>query len=700
VVDRLANEAQSHLRRALGDPSATFRTSQFEAIQKLVENRARLLVVQRTGWGKSLVYFIATRMLRDRGAGPALLVSPLLALMRNQIEMAEQIGVRAATLNSTNRDEWRTIEAAIDRDEVDLLLISPERLGNDEFRERVLPTMALEVGLFVVDEAHCISDWGHDFRPDYRRITRLLQLLPRNVPVLGTTATANDRVIADIQEQLGDDLLVMRGPIKRESLRLQNISLPTQAARMAWLAENLPSMFGSGIIYTLTVSDARNVARWLQGRGIDAHAYWGGLDHEHRIDLEQRLLANEVKVLVATSALGMGFDKPDLGFVVHFQRPGSVIHYYQQIGRAGRALPDAYAILLCGTEDEEITTYFMETAFPPDRHIDELLLALKHSEDGLTMGEIQRRVNVSHGQIEKVLKKLATESPSPVTRVNQKWVATPVLYKPDYERIEQITDLRRSEQARMRQYMESQSCLMAFLEADLGVSKPTACGRCAICTGEPLLPDLPRRATIAAAHQFLRDRFYTLKPRTRWAPPGLPEFGFTGAIDPALRPETGRALSQWKDSGWGELVYQGKFQDGAFADQLVRASTEMIQDRWQPDPMPAWVTCVPSLGRRALVPGFASRLATELGLPFNPCIRKSYITEPQKQMQNSFQQLRNIAGSFEVDRVLAPGEPVLLVDDIVDSRWTFTVVSVLLRQAGSGPVFPFALTTMFGSNQA
>jgi ATP-dependent DNA helicase RecQ len=335
----------SLLRQALNNPTATFHSEQWDAIEILVVKRARLLVVQRTGWGKSMVYFLATRLLREQGAGPTLLVSPLLALMRNQIEAAQRINVKAATVNSTNQKDWQIIREQLLLNTIDILLISPERLANDDFREKMLLPVADRIGLFVVDEAHCISDWGHDFRPDYRRIKRIVQALPANIPLLATTATANNRVVADIQIQLGENIHLLRGALARTSLHLQTIILPTTAARMAWLAEHLPQLPGCGIIYTLTVRDSQKVAEWLQTCGINAHAYHASLK-ENRENLEQALLNNELKALVATSALGMGFDKPDLGFVIHFQRPGSVVHYYQQVGRAGRALQQAYGILL------------------------------------------------------------------------------------------------------------------------------------------------------------------------------------------------------------------------------------------------------------------------------------------------------------------------------------------------------------------
>lgn len=681
------------LRQALNRPDAQFQPDQFEAIEALVQQRRRLLVVQRTGWGKSMVYFLATRLLRDQGYGPTLLISPLLALMRNQIEAAERIGIRAVTINSANQEAWDQIHESLQRNEADILLISPERLGNDGFRDRLVP-IAGSIGLFVVDEAHCISDWGHDFRPDYRRITRILQALPPNIPVLATTATANNRVVADVQEQLGANLTTIRGPLVRESLRLQNITFESggQAARLAWLAEHVPQIPGSGIIYTLTVRDANRVAEWLKLVGIDAAAYYGDIDNETRVHLEQRLLNNRIKALVATSALGMGFDKPDLGFVIHFQRPGSVVHYYQQVGRAGRAIEQAYGILLSGHEDDEIGDYFIRTAFPPRAHIQEVMAALDTAENGLSVPMLEQQVNLGRGEIEKVLKILVTESPSPVTKQGSRWYATPVQYHPNEEQIRALQALRRAEQAQMREYMRSQACLMAFLRRALDDPHVADCGVCASCVGQPLLPGSVDATLTNQAITFLRRSDQTIDPRKKW--PGADVFTvyhWRGTIPKHLQAEPGRALSLWGDAGWGALVRQGKQVDGRFSDELVQAATAMIRERWQPSPAPAWVTCVPSQNHPQLVPDFARRLAASLNLPYVECVAKTRHTQAQKDMQNSFQQAYNLDGAFTIRGTPLPSGPVLLLDDTVDSRWTFTIVTALLREAGAGPVFPVAL---------
>ena len=361
------------LLRDLAGPEAEFRTHQLEAVRDLVDDRARVLCVQRTGWGKSAVYFLAAALLRERGAGPALIVSPLLALMRNQIAAAERLGIRAHTVNSTNREAWGEVRSLLEADAVDLLLISPERLDNPQFRTEMLPLFSERVGLLVIDEAHCISDWGHDFRPDYRRLEEMLERLPDGVAVLCTTATANDRVVADVEEQLrvdGAGLRTYRGPLGRSSLRFEVVELPGQADRLAWLATWLPQLPGSGIVYTLTKRDAELVADWLSGRGIAAAAYSGEIESDRRVEVEERLLSNELKAVVATSALGMGYDKPDLGFVVHYQAPGSVIAYYQQVGRAGRGIDRAEVVLLRGAEDRRIQDFFIQQAFPPRELVD------------------------------------------------------------------------------------------------------------------------------------------------------------------------------------------------------------------------------------------------------------------------------------------------------------------------------------------
>lgn len=697
----MKDAALQMLQKALANPVADFRTGQWECIEGILRNQ-RQLVVQKTGWGKSMVYFLGTRLLRDQGKGLTLLVSPLLSLMRNQIMAANRIGILAETINSSNTDDWQAIEARLLANKVDLLLISPERLANDDFRERILQQVANRVGLFVVDEAHCISDWGHDFRSDYRRIVGVLQALPKNIPILATTATANDRVVRDVAHQLGA-LNVVRGPLIRETLALQNIWLPNPPARMAWLAEYLKNLPGSGIIYTLTVRDSERVTEWLKANGYNVEAYHSKIDSEaeeqgtenekhRREQLEHRLLNNEVKALVATVALGMGFDKPDLGFVVHFQRPGSVVHYYQQVGRAGRAVDYAYGILMGGEEDKEITDFFIRSAFPPQAHVDKILGALNAAAGGLSVPMMQKQLNLSYGDIQKCLKLLAVETPSPVAKIKSAWHATPVNYQMDHEKIRGLCELRQTEQAQMIEYMKTKECLMVYLGRALDDKSVRECGKCANCLRRDLIPttvnaDLANRAAI-----FLKRSYQPIEPRKKWPAKDIFEhYPFKGsAIGADIMAEQGRALSLWGDAGWGHMVREDKYKVGKFRDDLIDGCLQMLE-AWKPQLPPTWMTCIPSLTHPDLVPDFARRLAARIGIPFVPCLKKVRQNEQQKRMQNSFQQAKNLDGVFEVDQTDIPAGPVLLVDDMVDSRWTFTVAATLLRQAGCSAVLPLAL---------
>jgi ATP-dependent DNA helicase RecQ len=614
------------LRKATGSQSDEFRVGQWEAIDSLVNHKKRLLVVQRTGWGKSLVYFIATRILRSRGAGPTLIVSPLLALMRNQIQAADRLGIKALTINSTNKEDWPRLSKEILDNQADVILVSPERLANDEFVSEVLIPVSDRIGLLVVDEAHCISDWGHDFRPDYRRLVRVLQYMPKNISILGTTATANNRVLDDIVAQLGD-LEISRGGLMRETLELQALRLPDQASRLAWLAEYVPTMPGTGIIYTLTKRDTVIVAGWLKNNRIDAHAYYSGIEDDafensnvYREHLETLLMENKIKVLVATTALGMGYDKPDLGFVVHFQAPGSVVAYYQQVGRAGRAIDRAFGILLSGREDDDILEYFRDEAFPDERLVNVILEALANS-DGLTVNKLQEVVNLRKGQIEKVLKFLSVEKHSPVFKRGSAWERTAVTYRMDHEHIVRLTQQRVQEWEEVKAYFDAKECLMVFLARSLDDKTTRPCGKCVNCIGRPLLNVKCDIELEKNAQRFLRNSEMPLKCKIKIQANAFPVYGFKGNMPSELRAEQGRVLSRWGDAGWGRIVADNK-HDGFFCDELVSAVHEMFVKRWNPDINPEWVTCVPSFNHPKLVPDVSARLAKRLKIPFLPVVVK------------------------------------------------------------------------------
>jgi ATP-dependent DNA helicase RecQ len=697
-TDTVTTTALERLRTLTADPDAVFRPGQLEAIRDVVADRARVLCVQRTGWGKSAVYFVATALLREAHAGPTLIVSPLLALMRNQIAAAQRLGLRAHTINSTNREEWDTIRDLLAGDGVDLLLISPERLNNPRFREEMLPLFAASVGLLVIDEAHCISDWGHDFRPDYRRVRDMLGLLGDGVAVLGTTATANDRVVADVTDQLAGKseshhaapnahmpLRTYRGPLARTSLRLEVVDLPRPAQRLAWLVEHLPEFEGSGIVYTLTKRDADQVAAFLNARGISALAYSGDQDTADRVAAEDRLLANDVKAICATSALGMGYDKSDLTFVVHYQAPGSVVAYYQQVGRAGRGVDHADVVLLRGVEDRRIQDFFIEQSFPSRERVTAVLDDLRAAGDGgRSTQELLGVVNIGKGRLEAMLKILDVEGA--LRRDGSRWVlAEGSDWSYDAERYERVTALRREEQRAMERFGSDGRCLMRVLQTELDDPEPQDCGRCAVCTS-PRFAAPPDPALVELAGRHLRSAPIELEVK-KMAPDAS---GSMRKIPDDVRVEPGWALCRFGDGGWWPAVMRGLRGDG-FEDEVVAALADGVHAGTGEV---GWVTFVPSARLGGLLERLAGQVAAQLGVPSLPLVERTEARPPQSEMANAVQQAANVRGAFRVTGAPPPGTGVLL-DDRRGSGWTLAMVGGQLRRAGAERVVPLALVTAF-----
>ncbi len=690
----LKDVAEQYLRDIVGNASATFRDGQWESIELIIKKK-RVLVVQRTGWGKTMVYCIATKILRDRGEGPSLMVSPLLALMRNQIRAAESLGLVARMFIGSNYNEWGDIEKELAQDKTDLLMITPERLAHGRFVRRTLPRITGNLGLLIIDEAHCISDWGHDFRPDYRRIQRVQSAIPRNVPIVATTATANNRVVEDVRDQLGRNIAVHRGSLVRKSLRLQTITMPDAKARLGWLAQAVPQLGGSGIIYTLTRKDSDLVADWLASNGIRARSYHGssGRGDNTREELEQALLNNDLKVLVATVALGMGFDKPDLGFIIHYQRPPSVIHYYQQVGRAGRGIAEAFGLLLWGTEDDRIAEYFMDNAFPEQEKIRSILAALNEADGGLTLKEIEAAVNLKRSIIEKTLKLLALESPAPVIQVGRAWTAREEAsdYQIDPEYITRLREIREAEQVQMQNYMNHQDCLMAFLQTALDDGTADNCGRCRNCLGQDLVPVYVPQSLVHQARQFILNRARHIFPRREWPTPLLSDHAIHSdeeCISVGFRAVRGRALGGWRDGGWGDLVWRERQFEAQYSPRLVEVAVQLLR-QWNPYPRPQWVTTVPSRRGTQHVGAFAQAFAATLKLPYIPVVERANACRPQSEMKNHVQRAANVANAFAVP-AHCRGD-VLLIDDVSVSGWTLTTVAALLRHAGCGSVRPLVL---------
>ncbi|PJJ63119.1 RecQ family ATP-dependent DNA helicase [Compostimonas suwonensis] len=697
------------LRSLVGSDDAEFHEGQYEAIETLVDEHRRALVVQRTGWGKSAVYFVATLLLRRRGAGPTILVSPLLALMRDQVAAAARAGVRAVAINSANAHEWSQILESLRDDEVDILLVSPERLNNPAFRENQLPTLVSRAGLVVVDEAHCISDWGHDFRPDYRRLRDLVASLPPGVPVLATTATANSRVVADVAEQLAhpasgpgagsvteltEPVVTIRGPLARASLRLGVLRLPDSGSRLAWLLTNLSSLPGSGIIYALTVSAAEDTARLLREAGHAVHAYTGRTDTAEREALEGRLKNNEVKALVATSALGMGFDKPDLGFVLHLGAPSSPVAYYQQVGRAGRATANAEVLLLPGNEDEAIWSYFATASMPDERKAKAVIAEL--SDEPLSTPALEARVDLRRTPLELLLKVLDVDGA--VRRVQGGWVSTGEPWSYDAERYARISAARVAEAQAMLDYERlgpgSTGCRMEFLQRALDDETAVPCGRCDNCAG-PWYPNGIEEQAAVAATASLERVGVELEPRAQW-PGGMERLGVPvrGNIAAGERMSAGRALARLTDLGWGgtlrELFAPGAV-DAPASPALIAACVRVLAE-WGWQERPVAVASVPSQRHPLLVESVARGLAGAGRLPYLGSVPIANGGPSGDPGGNSAYRLASVWERFAADGLDTPaGHPVLLVDDLADSRWTLTVVSRALRLGGASEVLPFVL---------
>ncbi|WP_431329982.1 RecQ family ATP-dependent DNA helicase [Streptomyces sp. IPPR8] len=709
----LRTAADTVLARLVGDASGTarLRDDQWRAIEALVAERRRALVVQRTGWGKSAVYFVATALLRERGAGPTVIVSPLLALMRNQVEAAARAGIRARTINSSNTEEWDTVQEEIASGDVDVLLVSPERLNNPDFRDQVLPKLSAATGLLVVDEAHCISDWGHDFRPDYRRLRTMLTDLPAGVPVLATTATANARVTADVAEQLGtggtSDALVLRGPLDRESLSLGVLRLSDAAHRMAWLADHLDRLPGSGIIYTLTVAAAEEVTAFLRHRGHTVSSYTGKTENADRQQAEDDLLANRVKALVATSALGMGFDKPDLGFVVHLGSPSSPIAYYQQVGRAGRGVEHAEVLLLPGKEDEAIWEYFASLAFPSEELVRRTLDILATAERPLSLPALEPLVELRRSRLETMLKVLDVDGA--VKRVKGGWIATGQPWTYDAERYDWVARQRKAEQQAMRGYASTDECRMEFLQRQLDDEGAKPCGHCDNCAGPRFTADTSP-GSLDAARADLGRAGVEVEPRRMW-PTGLPAIGLglKGRIPAGELASTGRALGRLSDIGWGNRLrpmLSAQAPDGPVPDDVAQAVVTVLADwakgpgGWAPGapegrPRPVGVVTIASRTRPQLIHSLGTHIAQVGRLPLLGSVE--YTGEaPTAPRSNSAQRLKALDGALTVPPSLAAAltdldGPVLLVDDCTETGWTLAVAARMLRRSGAREVLPLVL---------
>ena len=686
--------ADTHLRRVLAKmagPEALPRDDQTAAVAALVEQRSRVLVVQATGWGKSAVYWAATSALRAGGKGPTLIVSPLLALMRDQVAAAAQAGLRAATVNSTNLESWDGVFDDIAANCLDVLLVSPERLGNAGFARR-LPGLLASAGLVVIDEAHCISDWGFDFRPDYQRLAKTLLGIAASTPVLATTATANSRVTLDIARQLGPQTLTFRGSLARSSLRLAVVPGLKALERYAWVADALASFAGSGIVYALTVAETERLAAFLRSCDFEVAAYHGGLDADERQRIEDALRGNTLKAVVATSALGMGYDKPDLAFCIHVGSPASPVAYYQQVGRAGRALDEAAAVLLPAETDEQIWAYFATAGVPDEQRVGKIIDALAQGPQGVLA--LENATAIRRGRLEGLLKILAVDEV--VRREGSAWALTGTPWRFDAERWQALALVREREAGLMRAFAAGQGCLMRFLQQALDDPAPTDCGRCSVCTGRLPGPGArPSPKCVEAARVFARGQDVIIEPRKLW-PAGGTGGGVRGVR--GVRKgrisgcNQGRALAFADDPGWADLLQPLFAGPDGPAPASVLDGLLGVLGRWRPHwgARPVAVVPMPSALHTRLVQSVAAHLAAAGRLPLLDALR---LVGPMPGADlASAAKVAMLQEALSLQREVAvPAGPLLLIDARYRSGWTMTVAAALLREAGATAVLPLVL---------
>ena len=680
VTNPLIYEQANQIIKGLYGSNAKFRDGQYEAIEATM-TRKRVLVVQRTGWGKSLVYFVCTKLMRKENKGVTMVVSPLLVLMENQIEAATKMGLRCDVLNSTVKDRRAEILDSLENDELDLILVTPETLFSDEVQKRL---KNIKIGLFVIDEAHCISDWGHDFRLEYGDLKTVISSLPPAVPILATTATANDRVINDLEKQLGNSVYISRGPLTRESLSIQVLEMPDRITRYAWILENINKLPGNGIIYCLTQRDCDYLSDFLRKNGINAEAYYARKTEDGELlnkDIEERFRKNEIKAIVATIKLGMGYDKGDIAFVIHYQMPSNIVSYYQQIGRAGRNIDKAYTFLMFGKEDEDILYYFVDTAFPTEKEATDVMGYIS-CNDGVKQNQIYSALNQKKSRLDKAISFLTHEGF--IMKERQLYYATPKPFVYDKEHYEAVTATRIREMEQMKKLATTTTCYSKFVVECLDDHSAYECGHCANCLRRDILPSKPSTGSIHIAEAYINGLILEIPPRKRW-----PSTDYTGKINIPIPNNIGLCLAKYGDPGYGELVKRDKYSPKKrFCDELVGKSARVLRPLVNEKGI-KYITCVPSL-RSDIVLDFSKRLAESLGLTFVELLKKSN-TRQQKEMQNSSYQCGNAMHSFSLlDGVEVP-DKVLLVDDVVDSRWTLTACGYYLNQGGCGEIYPFAL---------
>lgn len=719
-----------------------FYDEQWEAVSHILSGE-RILMIERTGFGKSLCYqFPATQF-----PGITVIFSPLIALMRDQVNGLIKKGIPAAFVNSeqTREENEETIQKALNG-EIKIIYIAPERQEDEKWIEA---TRSMNLSMIVIDEAHTISTWGHDFRPAFRRIAELVRLLPSHLPVFATTATATTQVQLDIEKQIGGTLTTIRGSLVRKNFQLQVIRVQSEDEKMIWLAKNLSEFIGTGLIYTGTRVDTEIYSNWLQYNGIEAIDYNAGLDVESRKSIEDGLMENKWKCIVSTNALGMGIDKSDIRFVIHTQIPESPIQYYQEIGRAGRdGLPTKIILFfnekesgVDGIETDCLLPHaFIESARPQKNKYEKVIDYLK--EESLTEREIIKKSNLKSAQVRTIKYDLIEQG---IVKEVQNGSAKIIEYQYDapafdYDRYDVLRDQKLNDLGAMVDYVYTSMPRMKYLCLFLDSDEDIAYSNCDN-TDLPKLSFVEDSVLRAKLQEYRETYFpelelaesshksFSIDEETRTQLQVKIPYPFTidvfrnhelvnryvnnikvkdfSSIEVERLKEllqvhkekshitNGIAASYYGVSNVGSAIHRSKYESGGdFPDFLLRLMLKAFGKRFGKFKYDL-VLYVPPTHSGDLVRHLAEKFSHVIKVPLSHDLRKTRATQEQKVFQNAYSKQDNVAEAFDINENVN-GKSIILIDDIFDSGATVKEVAKMLTSKGAKYITPVVIAKTVG----
>lgn len=665
-------EAENILKRTFNIDR--FYNKQWGTIEKILKGE-RVLLIEKTGFGKSLCFQFPAILFK----GTTVIFSPLIALMRDQVKNLNSLGISAKCINSEQTPEENSqIISETKEGKLKILYIAPERQENSEWIEA---TRQMNLSMVVVDEAHCISVWGHDFRPSFRRILNLVNLLPKGMPVLATTATATKKVEADIAQQMGGNLTIIRGNLMRENFRLFVIKVNSEDEKLIWLGKNLSKLPGSGILYTGTRVDTEIYSKWFEYLKIPSIGYNAGLDPDSRIAIENGLMKNQWKCVISTNALGMGIDKPDIRFIIHTQIPQSPVHYYQEIGRAGRDVDPADIILFYNPEDRDLPEAFIEGGRPAIPKYEKVIEAVK--SELLGERELMRRTNLKQTQIRVIKADLVEQNIIREVTIgrSKKFEYISGAPKLNPKAFEELRALKTADLEKMIGYVETKGSRMKYLCDFLGDSDDRFFKNCDNTGLQKLkvtiTPDWTEKL------QAYRENYF-----------------------PELKVETkgsnlvnGVAASYYGVSNVGAAIHRSKYENGGnFPDFLLRFTLKAFRKKFDQEKFDM-ILYIPPTKSGELVKNFAIKISQVLKFPISHNLRKQRQISEQKVFENSYLKADNVRDAFIYNNSTEiEDKSILLIDDIFDSGATVKEIGRYLTNSGAKKIAPLVIAKTVGGD--